>query len=403
MRRFLSGILTNALKFTGGSPADGKLLKSDADGDASWSDTISVRENPRVATAASATSVTPNIANYDQYTYTALTDTLTINAPTGTPVDGNKLLFRIEDDGTTQTLTWNAAYVEISALLPTETVPGEIIYVGTVYNADTSKWDVIAGLSHIDNSNSIVVKEAVSGSVNGSNVTFTTVEPYIAGTLQVYVNGLAQSGLIDETNPGIGEFELDTAPLTGDDVKVYYLTAGTTSGNADTVDNKEASELSQVGDIIMSLRTTPGTNRLFMDGGTYNKDDWPLLWDVVDNNAGYGSTDASTFTLVDMRERSVIGQKDAGSFATLGDDVGAATHTHALSDSAYAQIAISTSTLVNRRMTADSYTPTDRRTGVGTGDGGTGATTAVSPLRGTTDSSSNVPPSTVINYEVIAG
>lgn len=103
----------------------------------------STRINPRVSSTTSAASVTPNIASYDQYCFTALAAGLTINAPTGTPLDGNKLLFRILDNGVSQTLTWNATYTIIGTTLPSATTANKTTYVGCVYNAANTRWDVI--------------------------------------------------------------------------------------------------------------------------------------------------------------------------------------------------------------------------------------------------------------------
>jgi hypothetical protein len=102
------------------------------------------RINSRVSTSASGSSLTPDVASYDQYNYTALAANLTINAPTGTPTDGTKLLFRILDNGTARTLTWNATFVEIGSVLPTTTTANKTVYVGCVYNANNTRWDVIA-------------------------------------------------------------------------------------------------------------------------------------------------------------------------------------------------------------------------------------------------------------------
>lgn len=102
------------------------------------------RIDPRVSSTASASSVTPDISSFDQYAFTALAAGLTINAPTGTPVDGNKLLFRIRDNGTSRTLTWNATYTAIGATLPTATVANKTTYVGCIYNAANTRWDVVA-------------------------------------------------------------------------------------------------------------------------------------------------------------------------------------------------------------------------------------------------------------------
>ena len=102
------------------------------------------RIDPRVSSTTSGSSLTPTIASYDQYVYTALAANLTINAPTGTPVDGNKLLFRIKDNGTARTLTWDAIFRAIGVTLPTTTVASKTMYVGAVYNAAETKWDIIA-------------------------------------------------------------------------------------------------------------------------------------------------------------------------------------------------------------------------------------------------------------------
>jgi hypothetical protein len=104
----------------------------------------STRINPRVSSAASASTLTPDISSFDQFAFTALAAGLTINAPTGTPVDGNKLIFRFLDNGTTRTLTWNATYTVIGTTLPTATTANKMVYVGCIYNAANTRWDVIA-------------------------------------------------------------------------------------------------------------------------------------------------------------------------------------------------------------------------------------------------------------------
>lgn len=103
------------------------------------------RIDPRVVSATTATTLTPDVSAADQYAYTALASGLTINAPTGTPMDGDKLIFRILDNGTTRALTWNATYTVIGTTLPTATIAGKTTYVGCIYNAaNTPRWDVIA-------------------------------------------------------------------------------------------------------------------------------------------------------------------------------------------------------------------------------------------------------------------
>ena len=104
----------------------------------------------RVSSTTSASSVTPNITNYDEYAFTALAATLTINTPSGSPADGNKLLFRITDNGSAQTLSWQGAtgatgsYLPIGTTLPTVTTANKTVYVGCIYNAALYRWEVVS-------------------------------------------------------------------------------------------------------------------------------------------------------------------------------------------------------------------------------------------------------------------
>ena len=107
------------------------------------STSISGRYNPRTLSTTSTATLSPNISTYDQYNLTAQAATLTIAAPTGTPVDGNKLIFRILDNGTSQTLTWNATYTPIGVGLPATTTVSKMLYVGCIYNAANTRWDVV--------------------------------------------------------------------------------------------------------------------------------------------------------------------------------------------------------------------------------------------------------------------
>lgn len=101
------------------------------------------RVNPRVVSSASAATLTPDISAADQYNYTALAVDLTINAPTGTPVDGNLLIFRLLDNGTSRNLTWNATFTAIGVTIPTATIANKTTYVTTIYNANNTRWDVV--------------------------------------------------------------------------------------------------------------------------------------------------------------------------------------------------------------------------------------------------------------------
>jgi len=103
-----------------------------------------LRIDPRVVSTTTATSLIPDVSAADIYAYTALASALTINAPTGTPLNGDKLIFRLLDNGTARALTWDATYTVIGVTLPTTTTVNKTTYVGCIYNADNTRWDVIA-------------------------------------------------------------------------------------------------------------------------------------------------------------------------------------------------------------------------------------------------------------------
>jgi hypothetical protein len=102
------------------------------------------RINPRTSSTASTATLTPDISSFDQYNLTAQAVGLTVAAPIGTPVDGNRLTIRILDNGTAQTISWNGTYTVMGIPLPSTTTASKMIYVGCIYNATNTRWDVVA-------------------------------------------------------------------------------------------------------------------------------------------------------------------------------------------------------------------------------------------------------------------
>ena len=101
------------------------------------------RITTRVDTIASSATPTPDLSLGNMFTVTALAAGATFGIPTGTPVDGDKLLIRIKDNATPRTLAWNAIYRAIGVTLPTTTVASKTHYVFAVYNSTDTKWDVL--------------------------------------------------------------------------------------------------------------------------------------------------------------------------------------------------------------------------------------------------------------------
>jgi hypothetical protein len=101
---------------------------------------------PRVVTLTDATSVTFNADTTDIATQanTQVAGSLTINAPTGTPNNGQKILFRLLSTNV-QTFSFNAIFTGSTDLtLPTaSTGTSKYDYMGFIYNSTAAKWQIL--------------------------------------------------------------------------------------------------------------------------------------------------------------------------------------------------------------------------------------------------------------------
>lgn len=66
------------------------------------------------------------------------------------------------------------------------------------------------------------INETPSGAINGSNTAFTTGNTPVAGTVQVFLNGLLQTATDDYTISG-STITYATAPIAGDVLRVTYI------------------------------------------------------------------------------------------------------------------------------------------------------------------------------------
>lgn len=97
---------------------------------------------PKVTTASTGT-LTINVSTTDFAVRTALDATTTIET-TGTPQNGQKLIVRLKDNGTSRSLSWNAVFVSGGPALPTVTTAGKWMHFGFLYNTTNSKWMLVA-------------------------------------------------------------------------------------------------------------------------------------------------------------------------------------------------------------------------------------------------------------------
>ena len=144
--------LGEGIKITG---AGGVTTSSDAEGNititGSGGGGAGVGQfTPNVVTVANTATAVINVTSVDQYNITALDRDVTFSvSSTVTPDDGQRLLIRIRDDGTARNLTWTQSANQfrfIGITPPTITSASKLSYIGCIYNAVDSRWDVISSL-----------------------------------------------------------------------------------------------------------------------------------------------------------------------------------------------------------------------------------------------------------------
>ncbi len=110
------------------------------------------RNEPRTVSATSYTTNTGTsltVATTDVFVITAQAGALKFNNPGGTPVNGEKLIIRIKDDGTARALTYDTQFRASSDLaLPTTTILSKTLYMGFIFNSTDTTWDLLAVLNN---------------------------------------------------------------------------------------------------------------------------------------------------------------------------------------------------------------------------------------------------------------
>lgn len=100
---------------------------------------------PRVGSTSSSATPSINVSSYDQYNITALAANISSVTISGSPSDGQKLIIRIKDNGTTRTITHGSDFVDSGvASMLTATVSSKTHHELFIYDSATSKWACIA-------------------------------------------------------------------------------------------------------------------------------------------------------------------------------------------------------------------------------------------------------------------
>jgi hypothetical protein len=129
-----------------------RIIENYGGGDVTESSTTTFtnkRITKRVGSTTSTASLTVDSDSYDIYRVTALAAAITVNAPSGTPTDGQPLLLTFKDNATARAFTWNAIFRIVGTTLPTTTVISKYTVIGCVYNLADTKWDVMMALQEI--------------------------------------------------------------------------------------------------------------------------------------------------------------------------------------------------------------------------------------------------------------
>lgn len=92
---------------------------------------------------ATSSSFTPNNNDYQQFSFLALTTAITVQNPSGSGAEGQRLIFRFNDNGTARAINWGTQYRAIGVTLPTTTVANKVTYVECTYNSYSATWDVL--------------------------------------------------------------------------------------------------------------------------------------------------------------------------------------------------------------------------------------------------------------------
>ncbi len=106
------------------------------------------RVDPRVSSEASSATPTINTDNVDAHKITALATNITSFTTnlSGTPVDFQKLIVRITDSGSGQTIAWGASFEAKGVDLPVAITAGKTLTIGFIYDSVSAKWGCVASV-----------------------------------------------------------------------------------------------------------------------------------------------------------------------------------------------------------------------------------------------------------------
>jgi hypothetical protein len=106
---------------------------------------------PRITTIASHATPTINTDDCDAVTITAQAEAITSMTTnlSGAPVNFQKLIIRIKDNGTLRAIAWGASFVAKGVALPTTTVATKLLTTGFIYDTVAATWGCVASVQEV--------------------------------------------------------------------------------------------------------------------------------------------------------------------------------------------------------------------------------------------------------------
>ncbi len=137
-----SGAITQVAYNVGesGSVGSKTAIRNSFNGGSTWTSWTELSLKVEASTNPSTMAVDSSV--YKQISANNLSQTCTIPLPTN-GVDGSKVIYRFRASATS-TLSWNAGFRDLKGALPTSIAINKSLYVGVIYDAFTSTWDVVS-------------------------------------------------------------------------------------------------------------------------------------------------------------------------------------------------------------------------------------------------------------------